>query len=207
MRVMQPIFDHSCAPSFKQVETIKPPSVLVMGCSALDVTGKANAPSPRSTSPGQVAFSLGGVGRNIAEVVHKILASAESTKESLGSVRTVSPIGNDMAGDMIRSGMASAGMDTSALFQVAEGRSPVAVLQLNNANDLVHGIADMSLVESHLTPEHVRRALAESWGSQGTDRRKVVVVDANLSVESIAELLDWRGQRNAGKSPMPLLLL
>ncbi|KAL7419788.1 hypothetical protein Q5752_005704 [Cryptotrichosporon argae] len=66
------------------------PAVLVFGSAAIDLTSSTPLVlAPRTTTPGSVMLSPGGVGRNIAEAAQNLLPR--------GSVMLVSPVGQDPA--------------------------------------------------------------------------------------------------------------
>lgn len=182
-----------------------PPSILILGCAALDISGtpsRTSRASPGSTSIGSIRFSLGGVARNMAE------AATYSLRDEEGGVRLVAPLLSDAAGSLVRGMMQEKGMDTTGLFvpdtEVEARSSPVASLLLDGeTNDLLSGVVAMQLVEHSFDAQQVRLALEEH--AKGA---RVVGLDANLPVEGMEALLRWKpaqGEKGKGKGT-PLLL-
>ncbi|KAI8352811.1 hypothetical protein EDC96DRAFT_447463, partial [Choanephora cucurbitarum] len=111
--------------------------LLVIGGIALDITatvGKAAATSILHTStPGHVAQTLGGVGRNVAEAAWRTGAK---------NVKLVSVVGDDLAGESVRKGMKTIGMVYNALH--------------SNDGQLIAAVADMNIFDS-IEPSKVLR--------------------------------------------------
>lgn len=75
---------HSSPPT--PLPDLPPPKVLVFGSAAIDITSRTpHALAPRSTTPGEIDLTPGGVGRNIAEAAQRGLGK--------GEVRLISPVG------------------------------------------------------------------------------------------------------------------
>lgn len=179
------------------------PELLLFGCAALDIVSRSSILNPASTSRGSVRFSLGGVGRNMAEAAHKVLASASTSvstsaeRSRASKVRMIAPLADDPPGALVRAGLRKLGMDITGLFVPAatrvaaadvdsSSRSPVCSLHLDGANDLVSGVADMALVEGALTLEVVKRELQRAVDQGGAS---VVAFDANLTAEAMSEVI------------------
>lgn len=128
---------------------------MVLGSAAVDITSQArdgNASlGTHSTSPGTITTSLGGVGRNIAEAAHRILAS--SSPSHAQSTLLVSPVGDDAFGRLLTEETGRLGMRTDGLILVNKHRSAVCNMVLDGAGNLIGGVADMDIIES--LPEDV----------------------------------------------------
>jgi pseudouridine-5'-phosphate glycosidase/pseudouridine kinase len=124
------------------------PSVIVFGSAAIDITSTTSVPlSPRSTTPGSIYLSPGGVGRNIAEAAQSLLPTH--------AVQLVSLIGvsgedgtPDGFGKVLLAEMESAGMRTDGLVQSQRASTAACTLALEPDGDLVAGVADMGIVET-----------------------------------------------------------
>lgn len=91
-------------------------------------------------------MTLGGVGRNIAEAAHRILAlhsSAMSTATVL-----LSHIGDDAFGRILSNEMHRTGMRIDGLIQKFGSRSAVCNLVLDSTGNLTGGVADMDIIRS-----------------------------------------------------------
>lgn len=93
----------------------------------------------RSTTPGTVRLTPGGVGRNIAESATQLLPP--------GSVRMVAGYGADAFGSVLQTEMAAGGMRVDGLVEIPNARTAVCSLVLEKEGDLVAGVADMEVVE------------------------------------------------------------
>ena len=119
---------------------------MIVGSAAIDVTAK---PGPeieaelanRSTAPGTVAMSLGGVARNIAEATHRVTShlSPSSPRCVL-----VSPVGDDPFGRMLMDETAQFGMRVDGFIKT-QGATAVCNMILDKDGGLVGGVADMGI--------------------------------------------------------------
>lgn len=130
---------------------INPPTVQVFGSAAIDITTRPSIPlRPRTTTPGSILLTPGGVGRNIAEAAQNLLPS--------GSVQLVSTIGSssegvDGFGKVLKLEMEGSGMRVDGLIEM-DGRTAGCTLSLGMEGDLNDGVADMGIIEG-LTPDLV----------------------------------------------------
>lgn len=118
---------------------------MVAGCAAVDITAKveqASADSLKTTHPGKLSLTLGGVGRNIAEATHRVLGVSE---EHSDAVLLLAPVGDDVFGKLIVDLTRSVGMRTDGLLSVSGLRSAVCNLLLDAQGGLQSGVADMDL--------------------------------------------------------------
>jgi pseudouridine-5'-phosphate glycosidase/pseudouridine kinase len=134
-----------------------PPMVQVFGSAAIDITTRPSIPlQPRTTTPGSILLTPGGVGRNIAEATQNLLPP--------GSVQLVSMIGTstegvDGFGKVLKLEMEGSGMRVDGLVEM-KGRTAGCTLSLGMEGDLNDGVADMGIIEG-LTPDLVRPSLAK----------------------------------------------
>jgi pseudouridine-5'-phosphate glycosidase/pseudouridine kinase len=125
---------------------------MVFGSAAIDISAQItattmeNALDLRSTSPGAVSVTLGGVGRNISEAAHRIL-TAHSAQLSTATM-LVSPIGDDTFGRLLLDETQHIGMRTDGLTQSPRARTAVCNMILDSAGNLIGGIADMDIIRS-----------------------------------------------------------
>lgn len=141
---------------------LPPPVVLVFGAGAVDLTSSTSTmPTPRSTTPGTIFVSSGGVGRNIAEAAQNLLppssvkmVSAHGTSDS---ARKPDPLGVLLLDELRRTGLRTDGMHASGSGE----RTAACNLLLDQDGDLVSGVADMEIVET-LSPRFVSTTLGMS---------------------------------------------
>lgn len=117
---------------------------MVAGVLAVDITMVPAATSPlRTTAPGKVAMSLGGVAGNVAGAAHAVLAS--DTPDGHHDVLLLAPVADDTLGDVARSGLSRRGMRTDGLLAPSEARTATCGILLDEKGELVGGIADMDI--------------------------------------------------------------
>ncbi len=144
-------------------------SVLVIGAASLDIKGRPAATLvPGTSNPGSIRHSTGGVARNVAENLARL-----GVETSL-----LSAVGNDEAGELILHQAREAGIDTSQVVVVKDGRTGAYAAALNPDGSLNVAIDDMAVMEA-ITPRylyHRRRLFAQA---------ALVIADANLSPEAL----------------------
>lgn len=119
--------------------------VIVAGCAAVDITSQARLltkPDQKSTYPGKVSLSLGGVARNIAEATHRIMSGSTGND---AATLLVAPVGDDVFGKLIKTLTESLGMRTDGLVPIEGRQSAVCNLLLDSHGDLECGVSDMDL--------------------------------------------------------------
>ncbi|EIW86777.1 indigoidine synthase A-like protein [Coniophora puteana RWD-64-598 SS2] len=166
-------------------------NVLVFGSSAVDITSRP-APgsdaeiSAKSTCPGLVSTSLGGVGRNIAEAAHRVSNALAPSKPS--PILLVSPVGDDAFGRQIINDTGASGLYTNGLFVEPDKRSAVCNMILDTTGNLVTGIADMDIVQNQNSDK-----LLSYLGEQ---KPWLVALDANMSPTILTALVEYSVQQN-----------
>jgi pseudouridine kinase len=151
---------------------------VVIGGANLDVKAHSSHRAvPRTSNPGSVVRSAGGVGRNVAENLARLGTE----------VHLVAAVGADPAGTEVLTATEAAGVDVS---RVARGPQPTGtyVAVLDSDGELVVAVADRAATES-LGPEEVDAA-ADLIG--GAD---LVVVDGNLATRALARALELCAER------------
>ncbi|WWD08798.1 hypothetical protein V865_006911 [Kwoniella europaea PYCC6329] len=191
------------------------PSVLVFGSAAIDLTSTSpHTLEPRTTTPGTVFVSPGGVGRNIAEAAQNLLPDhAVQLISAFGTNRAFIPTSHhhhtqgvsneglsdscsvqseleeaDSFGKLLMLELTAAGLRTDGLIGESGKSTAVCSLTLEKNGDLVAGVADMGIVEtlSPLTIEDTIRTRSPS----------MVVFDCNLTEEVVRAILKTCGQLN-----------
>lgn len=154
--------------------------MLVIGGINADVLGRTLGPPALHTSnPAQAGVTPGGVARNIAEVLARLLPAA-------APVRLLGTVGTDPLGAGVLETTASAGVDVSGVLRLP-GQTGLYLAVLDPAGELHIGLADMTLTEA-LTPDVTATWLAE------VDQAALLIVDANLPPGTVAALLQRAGQ-------------
>ncbi len=160
----------------------------------IDVTARPDRPleSQRTTYPGSVRISLGGVGRNLAEAATRIVDSL--TNPASGAVKMVAPIAADSSADFLKGAWKTRTslMRTDGLFTPsrAQQQTPAASLTLDQNGDLENGIINTGLVDTAFDDGIVDTAFRSSSATH-------VAIDCNVSVEGITSILGHAARRDA----------
>ena len=136
--------------------------MVVIGAAAVDITAQASPFShadlaENSTAPGSVKFSLGGVGRNIAEASHRVMTAKYPKLSSV----LLAPIGRDAFGHLLIKDLEANKMRTDGLSR-KDDRTAVCNIVLDSNGGLVGGVADMGITENF-----TREEVGHSWISIG----------------------------------------
>jgi pseudouridine kinase len=152
--------------------------IIVIGGTNVDIKAKAAKPYIAGTSnPGSIAFTPGGVARNIA---HNLgLLGTE--------VALISVIGNDAPGEIAVEATLAAGVDLSLAMR-SDTPTGAYVALLDGEGELVSAVNDMRILEN-LTAAFVRRHEAVLASA------KFVVVDCNVR----PDLLEYLALQFGGK--------
>ena len=141
----------------------------VIGGMNFDVVGiSENALMMRDSNIGKIRFFAGGVGRNIAEQLARLGADT--------SLFTC--VSDDFAGHMLKNDARIKNINLSFAKESASNASVYLSIH-EPGGDMALAINDMSLI-SEITPAYLESVLFE------IQKADVVVVDANLSPESLA---------------------
>lgn len=141
----------------------------VIGAVNIDIWGKSFAPLiDRDSNPGEVRFSFGGVGRNIAH-----------NMSLLGTrVRMLTAIGDDLWSGKISENCCEIGIDLSHALFIPGGRTSAYLCISGPDGDLALGICDADIA-AKITPAVIERELDFLNGAS------LVVIDGNLSEETL----------------------
>lgn len=145
------------------------PYIVGIGGANLDICGRTNEPMLlRDSNIGSIHLSAGGVCRNICE----------NAVRMGGDVRLISAVGADANGQILLQECKAAGLNIDCV-SVMEGYRTGSYLSIHGADgDMMTAINDMDII-SCLTPDLLRRF------SPMIERAAVIVVDANLPVETL----------------------
>jgi pseudouridine kinase len=152
--------------------------IIVVGGTNVDIKAKTAKPYIAGTSnPGSIAFTPGGVARNIAHNLGLL-----GTKVALISV-----IGNDAPGEIAAKATLAAGVDLSLVMRTDTPTGAYVAL-LDDKGELVSAVNDMAILEN-LTAAFVKPHEAVLASA------KFVVVDCNVR----PDLLEYLALRFSGK--------
>lgn len=160
------------------------PRVIAIGGANADIKGRSSGTLlPRTSNPGEVIVSPGGVARNIAENLARLGLAV--------SLLTI--VGDDANGRLVRDSCAAVGIDPAMIMT---GRAPTGVYLaiLDERGEMASAINDMRAMDL-LTPER----LEDRAGS--LRQADLLVADCNLPVAS----LDWLC-RFSGTHGIPLVI-
>ncbi|BGP55101.1 hypothetical protein JCM8202_004317 [Rhodotorula sphaerocarpa] len=186
-------------------------SVIVIGILAVDISMVPASASPlRTTAPGTVRLSLGGVAGNVARAAHSLLHSATATPSTSASaaapaqgspeVLLLAPIAKDLLGEVARTGLEQRGMRTDGLMLVDPEPSPgrgaerqsngaartaTCGILLDEGGELVGGIADMEIGQ-HLEGGEILKRIDSAAPA-------IVCFDGNLTEGTMRRVLSHCG--------------
>ena len=153
------------------------PRVIVIGGANVDIKGRASGPClPRTSNPGSVTLSAGGVGRNIAENLARLGLS----------VSLVTALGDDPNAALVRSACAGAGVDLS-LAWVSGHPTGTYLAVLDETGEMVSAVSDMRAMDG-LDPAHLDALSGE------LARADMLVADCNLPTGCLAWLTGFAGR-------------
>jgi pseudouridylate synthase / pseudouridine kinase len=158
--------------------TLSTRSVVVFGGAVVDqmMTPKHTQPLLLHTSnPGQISYSYGGVGRNIAEGLAQM--------DDGTSTFLVTAIGSDANGVNLLNDCKSKGINTSFITQSTSTVHQTAMYSAvhDHTGDLVVAIASMDIFQQLLTSDILKRQLHLQNILKSSC--ELVVIDGNISIE------------------------
>lgn len=156
-----------------------PADVTVIGGCAVDRVVKVHS-SPlvldSATWPGTITECAGGVGRNLAEAIGCLQSSIKGNSKP----KFISAVGQDRSGDLILE-QTSDVVDTSGVFRCDNSRSAAYEVILDGHGDCKLVIGDDQVLAS-INGDWIKR--------QKVDSSRLVVFDANVSIESMKTTLE-----------------
>ena len=149
------------------------PGVVVIGGANVDVKARSAAPATRRTSnPGRVSMSSGGVARNIAENLARL-----GTRTYL-----VAAVGRDALGDNLLAQTSAAGVRVEFIHRTDLPTGTYTAV-FDSDGELILAVADMAATDE-LRPSHINAA-RDVIAAAG-----LVVLDGNLAAASLEHALD-----------------
>ena len=160
---------------------LHPGTAVVVGGMVLDVTA---SPAPGaslrrgSSTPGVVRQNPGGVGRNIAEGIAR-LVGPHGTPPLL-----IAAVGDDLAGRALIDAWRAVGADPRGVRVCAAASTPVVTTVLDHDGEVAASVADTRTAETGVDPSWIS-SFADSIG-----RATVCVVDGNCTPECINHVVE-----------------
>jgi pseudouridine kinase len=152
--------------------------ILVIGAAGIDVKGSShNALLSGSSVPGELKFSLGGVGRNIAENLARL---------EIPTI-LITVLGDDPNAALVLDTCRDAGIDMSHTVQIEHESTGGYMAILTPNNDLDVAISDYHLVEN-ITPQRIY-----DYEDLFADAA-IVVIDANITRQAMESVFDLAGR-------------
>jgi pseudouridine kinase len=143
--------------------------VIVIGSTVMDIVGRPReALQPRSSSPGLVRMSPGGVARNVAENLARLGVD----------VALITAVGDDPTGRQLLEQAAAAGVDTGHALVVPGQRTGMYLAVLDSQGALHLALDDMGLVQA-LAPAYFETKADVLQSAQA------IFLDANVPAESL----------------------
>ncbi len=150
--------------------------VIVIGGANVDIKAKAIAPNVmRTSNPGIVSTTAGGVGRNIAHNLARLGAG----------VSLISVVGQGPHGDMVLETTSRSGVDVSRVMRSTVSTGTYVAL-LDHDGEMISALNDMRAVEAIVPPLIDMHAAAIAAA-------RYVVADCNLPLESLIHIASLAG--------------
>ncbi len=161
--------------------------VIIVGGAVVDIQAQpSNVDLQRGTSvPGRVRQVAGGVARNIAEGLSRML-EPPTPPPMLASL-----VGDDGPGAFLLSNLRGLRLDLSLLVTKEGMSTPCVVAAFDKSGELTTCVADVAALEHHLTPDLVSGLLSRPAREAGSGvpsvigRAALLVVEANLAEEAV----------------------
>lgn len=148
--------------------------VVVIGGSGIDISGfPQKTLVPKTSNPGSVKLSLGGVGRNIAENIGRLGID----------VKLLSAVGNDIYGDKILSDGQVSNVDMSRIIKSTKYGSSIYLAIQDENGDMACAISQMDATEE-IDISYIQKM------DKLIGNARIIVIDTNLNkdvIEYIAE--------------------
>ncbi|KAM3377046.1 putativeuridine kinase isoform X2 [Capsicum galapagoense] len=143
---------------------------VIIGGMVLDVNATSSMHSnPRTTTPGKVIFSLGGVARNVADCISKLEARPFM----------ISAVGFDLPGNMLLEHWESAGLSIEGIQRHQDIETAVVCHIYDEKGEVAAGVAHVESIEKFLTPRWIEKFKCNISSTP------ILMVDANLTSSSL----------------------
>ncbi|KAF8807351.1 indigoidine synthase A-like protein [Phlegmacium glaucopus] len=174
------VTSHFSNPARNDVDCQSSANVVVIGSAAIDITAQPSYGdlAAHSTAPGHVKLTLGGVGRNIAEASHRVMAAKYPELSSI----LIAPIGRDPFGHLLVNELQAYEMRTDGLSR-KDDRTAVCNMVLDTNGALVGGVADMGITET-FTGDQIIPLLQNHTP-------EIVALDGNLHSDTVDTLVSY----------------
>jgi len=147
--------------------------VFIVGGANIDIQGRSSHPiHSLDSNVGEIFYSYGGVGRNIAENLARLDVP----------VSLVTVFGDDPMAEGLKLYFEKTGIDLTYSLTIPHKNSSTYLAVLDEKSDLYVGMADMGILDC-LTIEHLSHVLKH------IHEEDLLVVDTNLSEKHITYLL------------------
>lgn len=148
--------------------------IAVVGAINIDIWGRSSSILIlRDSNPGEISYSFGGVGRNIA---HNLCLLGQR-------VAMLTALGEDHWTGQIERSCAEIGIDLSHALRVPGGRTGTYLAVSGPDGDMAIGLSDMEIAAA-ISPGYIARELGF------LNAAALVVVDGNLREETIAYICE-----------------
>lgn len=154
------------------------PYILTIGATNVDIQGKSSNKILRyDSSPGEVTFSFGGVGKNIAENISRL--GIES--------KFITALGDDIYGKDIETYLKAQNVDLSDSLFLKDEQTSMYVAILNDGKEMEMAVSSTDICR-HITPLHLEKSLKTIMEA------KILVVDTNLEQNSLRYLTELKNR-------------
>lgn len=153
------------------------PAILVIGACNLDLQGvPEDTLKFHDSNIGKINIRLGGVGRNIAVNLKKLMTN----------IKFITVLGENFYSNKLIDDLNIRRIDTTDILRVPDETISMYLSILDNNGEMVSGITDMDIL-NYITPDFLKEKIDVIKNAE------VIVVDTNISQESLEYLASIKG--------------
>ncbi|KYR02665.1 hypothetical protein DLAC_00119 [Tieghemostelium lacteum] len=179
-RPTQPTLKNTPTPT-KPKREVNSDLIVIGGC-VIDMISKPNKVSGfrmETSNPGHIEIKMGGVARNIAEVLARLDQNP----------MFISAVGSDQYAELLINHFESVKLDTQAIARVKGENTAIYNAILDEKGDLSVAISQMEIF-NHITPQYLQKFKPQLL------KAKMIIIDTNIPIESMIYLHDLIQQNN-----------
>ncbi|KAH7825739.1 uncharacterized protein MONOS_4308 [Monocercomonoides exilis] len=178
---------------FTSKNAVIPPHIIVFGGAAMDIFGRSPTEyKSGGFSSGTVEAHVGGVGRNIAEMV-MLLAKEMLPPSKMPKISLVTPLADDYTGAAIMKHNKKLGIDMSHIMSVPGYPTPTCMVFSDSAGEISQGVCDFRILREGLKPSHFKTAFLQNDTHQNSNPSTLQKVKKHIADSNVTAFLHRSG--------------
>ena len=159
--------------------------ISVIGGIIIDIKAHPHVqPIMKTSNPGRIFFSAGGVARNIAENLARLEVP----------VRLFGKVGHDPMGELLIKSCEDVGIDATAIEKDSQQSSSIDMNMMDQTGDLLISMTDMHISQT-ISPEYIQRHASTIFSA------KYVLTDLNIPLDTLRFIIE-----QANKKRVPIII-